>query len=405
MWGFYHNSIKYNNVMNLNVDSKRNDYDSFSCTMIAPKLTVKNLLGTGGHVFPRDWVLIRDIDGTEIFSGFLEAVEEDELNLQLKGRDFKVLLRDESCGRNLRYTDMAGKDIIEDIMTYYTKNSYTLVMDFNETLEGTVKFSNDSLLTCISEVCDAANKDFWVVMNPNGRFDLHVGTRGNQTGLIYKAGRDIKMTNADLKGRDIVNRMMVFGSGDGSAQIRCCVPYKDIDDPDSTVCAGFDGYNSKCRHTAASASQALHGIREGDPYVDTSIVELSAAIAKAKVLLDQARASKVNIDFTKYVPTLGIGDVITVIDDKKKLTYTDSIVEINRDVSNRKMSVNFYKTTENVSSDLSNSTSSSDRNTRMTDESSVAQVGRVTSVGDTTCEVELESGETVTVRIVDAVVD
>ncbi len=354
MWKFLYNGTSLS-VKNCVVENENNAFDYFSGTITAPSNAVKTAIGKGGHIFPDHHVQIKDYDGTTIFDGFLESVEEDDLDLNLEGRDFKVLLLDESLPRNTEYINQTGTYVLEDILSYSTKVSPTIVGTYSETISGTLHFDNVNLLKAVASVCDLNGYDFWVEYNgTTGVFELHVGERGTVTEDTYYTGGAITATKTKTVARDIINRQMVFGAGDGDLQIRCCVPYKDIDDPDSNICAGFDGYNADCVHEAATASQTTYGVMEGDPYINTGIISLDVAIATAKSILDaqSGDVEQTSVEFARYVEGLAIGDTIKVVDSKKGLDVTERIKYIKRKLDKRSISITFYGADENLESIL-----------------------------------------------------
>ena len=352
MWKFLYNSVEYK-VVDMMVESENNGFDYFSCRLMVPSDQVKAAIGSGGHLYPNHNVQIEDYDGTVIFNGFLESVTEDGFDLILEGRDFKVLLLDESLPRNTEYINQTGTYVLEDILSYSTKVSPTIVGTYSETISGTLHFDNVNLLKAVASVCDLNGYDFWVERASNS-FQLHIGTRGTVTPDIYYTGVDIYATTTKTVTRDIINRQMVFGAGDGDLQIRCCVPYKDIDDPDSNICAGFDGYNADCVHEAATASQTTYGVMEGDPYINTGIISLDVAIATAKSILDaqSGDVEQTSVEFARYVEGLAIGDTIKVVDSKKGLDVTERIKYIKRKLDKRSISITFYGADENLESIL-----------------------------------------------------
>ena len=90
-------------VTDLKVETENNAFDSFSCRLNGPSSTVKSTIGHGGHLVASHEVLITDQDGDSIFAGFLEWVEQDGIDLILKGRDYKVLLLDERTPRDAEW--------------------------------------------------------------------------------------------------------------------------------------------------------------------------------------------------------------------------------------------------------------------------------------------------------------
>jgi len=336
--------------MNVTVESENNNYDYFSATLKGSSDEVRAAIGQGGHKYPDHNVKILDYDGTVIFNGFLESVTEGDLDVVLEGRDFKVLLLDESLPRNKEYINQTGDYILADILGYSTKISTTIVGTYAETLSGTIHFSNTNLLKAIASVCDLYAYDFWVEYDSNSStFQLHIGTRGTVTEEVYYAGGAITATKKKVVARDIINRQMVFGAGDGDLQIRCCVPYKDIGDADSSICAGFGGANLTCVHEAATASQMAYGVMEGDPYTNTGIISLDVAIATAKSILDaQSGVEQIGVEFGEYIEGLGIGDTIRVVDSEKGVDVTERVKYIKRKLDYRQISITFYGADEGL---------------------------------------------------------
>lgn len=355
MWKFLYNGVSYP-LKDVTVENENNSYDYFSGSLKAPSDAIKAAIGKGGHIFPTHHVRIQDYDGATLLDGFLESVTEDDLDLVLEGRDFKVLLLDESLPRNTEYINQTGIYILEDVLGYSTKVSPTIVGTYPETISGTLHFDNVNLLKVVASVCDLNAYDFWVEYNETTEvFELHIGERGSVTTDVYYTGGAISATKTKTVARDIINRQMVFGAGDGDLQLRCCVPWKDIGDPDSEICVGFGGYNADCLHAAATASQTTYGVMEGDPYTNTGIISLDVAIATAKAILDaqSGEEEQTGVEFAKYVEGLSIGDTIEVVDEKKGLDITKRIKYIKRKMDKRQISITFYGADEDLESILS----------------------------------------------------
>jgi len=352
---FYYNGTEYI-VFELKLDNKINDFDFFSCKILSPSATVKAAIGRGGHLIGSHEVLIVDRDGTQIFGGFLEAVDDDGFNIILKGRDYKVLLLDERTTRDLEYINQTGATIINGLLAYSTK-VVAGTITYTETLSGTFRFNHDNLLKSIAEVCKQNGKDFWV-WNDAGTLKLDVGSSGSgssgSTVATYEAGAQISVTTETRPTMEIVNRQRVFGSGDGINQIQVCVPWIDVGIIDSERSQGFNGYNADCLHADASTSQSTYGIMEGKPYIDRAIISTDIAISTAKVILDEYATDfkRLDVEFLKYITGRVVGDWVTIIDRKKSINTAVRIKNINRNFDKNKISLIFYDPAEEISSAL-----------------------------------------------------
>ena len=148
-------------VTDLKVESENNVFDMFSCRLNGPSASVRSTIGHGGHLLASHEVIIKDKDGTQIFGGFLEWVEQDGVDLILKGRDYKVLLLDERTPRDTQWINQTGSTIINALVGYSTKVSVGTI-DYSDTLSGTARFSHENLLRAIATICAQNDKDFWV---------------------------------------------------------------------------------------------------------------------------------------------------------------------------------------------------------------------------------------------------
>ena len=306
----------------------------FRATMINPTLTERGTF-TINHLIGSNHIQIYR-NGILKFDGFLEETTPNGLNLELTGRSFEVLALDERTSRDVEFTSKTGAYILDDatngIINKYSTKFEGGSITFSETISGTIRFNHDNLLKSIAKTCNIKSKDFWFTYS-GGTFYLNVGTRGSGSSGspvgTYYAGRTIAVT-VERKGvRDLVNRISVFGSGDGINQIQCCVPWKDVDLPDGDRSAGFNGYNADCLHSDASTSQSTYGVMEGKPVVDLGIASLGEAIATAKIYLDEYSGlfKSLGISFMKY-ENLSLGDWIRVIDRKQDVDVTTRVKKL-----------------------------------------------------------------------------
>lgn len=334
-WELHYNGTKVRKIASIIIkDSLKEPMKYFKAVMMNPNSTERALFNCGHLEGSNKVEIFRD--GVEKFAGFLEAADPEGLNIVLQGRSYEVLLLDERTSRDIEFTNKTGAYILDDV-TYGILGKYSTkvgggIIDFTETLAGTVRFNHDNLLMAIAKTCNIKSKDFWVTYSsPN--FFLQVGERGSGSSsspaATYYGGKDIEITFEKQGVRDLINRIRVFGSGDGINQIQCCVPYIDIDLPDNDRSAGFDGLNTNCEHAAATTSQGTYGIMEGKPHVDRSISSLSNAIETAKTILDDNATLYKNLDikFSKYISS-GVGDWIRILDKKKSLDVTTRIKSI-----------------------------------------------------------------------------
>jgi len=365
---FSFNGTKYI-VTDLKVENENNAFNSFSCRLNGPSSTVKATIGHGGHLIGSHEVLIIDQDGDSIFGGFLEWVEQDGVDLILKGRDYNVLLLDERTPRDAEWINQTGSTIINALLGYSTK-VVAGTIDYSDTLAGTMRFNHENLMRAVASVCAQNDKDFWV-WNDSGTLKLDVGVRGSGTegspNATYSAGAEIEIAAETKITNSVVNRQRVFGAGDGINQIQVCVPWIDVDELDSDRSQGFDGYNADCLHSVATTSQGDVGVMEGKPYVDTGIVSTDIAIATAKTILDTsapvAAVKTLDVDFLKYVTGDDIGDWIRVIDRKQGVDSTLRVKKIIRDIEKKNIRMEFYTPEDDIAqvlaqierdSDLSN---------------------------------------------------
>lgn len=334
-WELQFNGTKIRKINNMKIEEGLTEPMAlFTATMQNPSttersaFTINHLIGSNQIKIYRNNVLK--------FEGFLEEVTPIGLDLELKGRSYEVLLLDERTSRDVEFTNKTGTHILDDatngIINKYSTKVEGGTITFTETVSGTIRFNHDNLLKSVAKVCNIKSKDFWVTYSsPN--FLLQVGTRGSgsvgsPTGTYY-AGKKIAVA-VERKGvRDLVNRIRVFGAGDGINQIQCCVPYIDVNIVDGDRSAGFNGYNADCLHSDATASQSTYGIMEGYPYVDRSIKSLAEAIAIAKVYLDEYSGIYKNlaVKFMRYVD-LNLGDWIRVVDSKQGVDVTTRIKKL-----------------------------------------------------------------------------
>jgi len=345
-------------VTDLKVESENNVFDMFSCRLNGPSTSVRSTIGHGGHLLASHEVLINDKDGTQIFGGFLEWVEQDGVDLILKGRDYKVLLLDERTPRDAQWINQTGATIITALVAYSTKVS-TGTITYSDTLSGTARFSHENLLRAIATICSQNDKDFWV-WNDSGTLKLDVGARGSGSvgspNATYSAGIETEIAAETKVTMKVVNRQRVFGAGDGINQIQVCVPWIDINEPDNDRSQGFDGSNADCTHAVATTSQGDVGVMEGKPYVDTGIVSTDIAIATAKAILDVAApvasVKTLNVDFLKYVTGDGLGDWIRIIDRKQGVDSTLRVKKIMRNLEDKVIGMEFYTPEEDISQAL-----------------------------------------------------
>jgi hypothetical protein len=148
-------------VTDLKVESENNVFDMFSCRLNGPSESVKTAIGHGGHLLASHEVLITDQDGDQIFGGFLEWVEQDGVDLILKGRDYKVLLLDERTPRDVQWINQTGSTIVNALVGYSTK-VVAGTIDYSDTLSGTLRFSHENLLRSVATACAQNDIDFWV---------------------------------------------------------------------------------------------------------------------------------------------------------------------------------------------------------------------------------------------------
>jgi hypothetical protein len=352
---FYFNGDKYR-IEDLVVESYKDKFHYFSCKLSAPNSATKAALGDGGHLLDDHKVVIKDRDGSTCFEGFLESVIPDGFDLKLEGRGYRVLLMDERCGRNL-WINQSGSTIINALLAYSTK-VVAGTIDFSGTISGTMAFHHTKILNAISSVCSQGDKDFWLT-NEAGIIKLNVGTLESGTELLpvatYKAGHEIEIAKETTPIMDMVNRVRVFGAGDGINQIQACVPWIDINIVDSARSAGFDGYNADCLHADAITSQGTYGIMEGEPHIDTGLVSIETAIVAAKTILTASCSSdnlnNLEVDFLKYMPGRDVGDWVRIVDRKQGVDRTKKIIGIKRDFEDDKLVLEFM-TAESEAADM-----------------------------------------------------
>lgn len=171
-------------VTDLKIESENNVFDMFSCRLNGPSSTVRSAIGHGGHLLASHEVLITDKDGTQIFGGFLEWVEQDGVDLILKGRDYKVLLLDERTPRDAQWINQTGNTIINALVGYSTKVTAGTI-DYSDTLSGTLRFSHENLLRAVATACAQNEKDFWVDYDYNTvlKIEYDETNRNSQTDI------------------------------------------------------------------------------------------------------------------------------------------------------------------------------------------------------------------------------
>jgi len=329
-WTFTLNGTSIKKITDINIkDGLTDPMKQMQATMRNPTSAERSFITSRiGHIIADHRVQIHR-KGILKFDGFLEAADPAGLDLVLRGRSFEVLLLDERTGRDNEYIAQTGATILTDILSTYSTKITLSDITYPETLAGTVRFNHDNLLLAVAKVCNINSKDFWVTYT-GAAFKLWVGTRGSgssgsPTGA-YTAGKEVS-TTVEKKGvLDLINRVRVFGSGDGVNQIQVCVPWIDINLPTTDRVGGFDGYDASYLHAAATASQGTYGIMEGKPHIDRSINSKANAIEIAKSILDDSADiyQSLKVNFAKYTD-LVVGDWIRVIDTKKGLDVTTRV--------------------------------------------------------------------------------
>ena len=310
----------------------------FAATMRHPNDSERTTLEAArGHLIGSHRIQIYR-KGLEKFDGFLEAADPVGLDFVLQGRSHEVLLFDERTSQDIEFTNKTGEQIIRNsvddsgiVPTYSTKIT-EFDITYPETIAGTMRYNHENLLQGTARVCNINSKDFWVTRTATPAFKLHAGTRGSGSVgspvTTYTVGKEIKITYGKKNVRDLINRIRVFGSGDGINQIQVCVPWIDVNLPDSDRRGGFDGYDAgdDCTHTVATASQSSVGIMEGKPHVDRAIMSKANAIEIAKTILDERAQlyQNLKVDFMKYVD-LNLGDWIGIVDTKAGLNVSTRI--------------------------------------------------------------------------------
>jgi hypothetical protein len=332
---FYVNDIRYD-VIGITVKNEVSGFSTFSAILPAPSAAQIAAIGAGGHLYPNHYVKIVERGGSKetIFEGFLEKVTPGvDTSYKLEGRDAKVLLLDERTGRNEQWINQTGATIISGLLSRSTKVTAGSI-SFTEVVPGTFRKDHENLISSVSSLCNIMGKRAWISRSGSSFLlniaDLAVTTAATVT---LRAGRELETAISRTATRDVINRICVFGAGDGINQIRVCVPWKNVGDADSPRCIGFGGYNADCLHAGATASQAAVGIMEGSPLVDTSIKSLDTAVQTANAILD-AYASDTRVLKAKsirYINGIQIGDVIRVIDTKKGVDETARALSIRRD--------------------------------------------------------------------------
>lgn len=352
---FYYNGVRWN-VEGLKVKNNLKSFDNFRA--ILPNVTLADSvsIGSGGHIYPNHYVKIIERGGEKktIFEGFLEKITPKGSSYILEGRDTKVLLLDERTGRNEQWTNQTGATIVNGLLSRSTKVVAGSI-DFPEQVPGTFRKDHENLLNSIASVCNLMGKRFWITRSETtfslNIADIEVTSPATAT---LKAGQSLEVAVETTKMRDTINRICVFGAGDGINQIRCCVPYKDTNDPDSERCAGFNGYNANCEHVNATLSQGLYGIMEGKPLIDTSIKSLDIAIKTAKTILDSYAMSvtALTAKSIRYLNGFSAGDVIQVIDRKKGVDTTNRILSIDRNFDKGTIDIELINKSETMSETL-----------------------------------------------------
>ena len=310
----------------------------FAATMRHPSDSERTTLEAArGHLIGSHRIQIYR-KNVEKFDGFLEAADPVGLDFVLQGRSHEVLLFDERTSQDIEFTNKTGEQIIRNsvndsgiVPTYSTKIT-EFDITYPETIAGTMRYNHENLLQGTARVCNINSKDFWVTRTTTPAFKLHTGTRGfgsvGSPVATYTVGKEIKITYGKKNVRDLINRIRVFGSGDGINQIQVCVPWIDVNLPDSDRRGGFDGYDAgdDCTHTVATASQSSVGIMEGKPHVDRAIMSKANAIEIAKTILDERAQlyQNLKVDFMKYVD-LNLGDWIGIVDTKAGLNVSTRI--------------------------------------------------------------------------------
>lgn len=332
VWKVYYNDVLLKRVASGVIEEDLNKpIDYFSLVLINPTAAVRatfaqsHIIGTNKITIYRGSVLK--------FTGFIEQLKPLGLNLELKGRGMGVLLLDERTSRDDEYINQTGATVINDLLTKYSTKVTAGTISYTETLNGTIRFNHDNLLYAIAKTCNNNAKDLWVLADSTLNVGIRTrGTVGSPNATFY-GGKEI-FVSAPKKGiQDLVNRQRVFGAGDGLNQIQCCVPFIDINLPDTDRSGGFDGAAGSspndCVHAGATTSQSTYGIMEGAPHVDNSIASLSQAVDVAKAILDTFATLNENlsIKFAKY-QDVQVGDWIRIIDVKQAVDDTTRIKKI-----------------------------------------------------------------------------
>ena len=353
---FYVNDIRYD-VIGITVKNEVSGFSTFSAILPAPSAAQIAAIGAGGHLYPNHYVKIVERGGSKetIFEGFLEKVTPGvDTSYKLEGRDAKVLLLDERTGRNEQWINQTGATIISGLLSRSTKVTAGSI-SFTEVVPGTFRKDHENLISSVSSLCNIMGKRAWISRSGSSFLlnitDLAVTTAATVT---LRAGRELETAISRTATRDVINRICVFGAGDGINQIRVCVPWKNVGDADSPRCIGFGGYNANCLHAGATASQAAVGIMEGSPLVDTSIKSLDTAVQTANAILD-AYASDTRVLKAKsirYINGIQIGDVIRVIDTKKGVDETARALSIKRDFDQGTLEIELLNKDSTISQEL-----------------------------------------------------
>lgn len=354
------NGTTVSNIRNVIHKSLLNNYEMLTFELLNPSYALRTTIGKGGHVTSKhrvemwDLTLVNGVSGVKLFGGFIESVEEivGTKNLKLTCRDYKVLLNDERVGRDFQHINQRADVIINNARSYSSKVTGYSSGSFTDIVSGTFRKSHATILSIVASVCEMYSKDFWVDY-VSGVYYLYTGTKQRGTSVspywTWSVGTQLKSITLEKMGKDIINRQRVFGAGDGINQIQACVPYIGIGIADSARSQGFNGYNTSCVHTLASASQASDGIMEGKPYTDTSIVDVNVAIKTAKTILDASFSnaySKVSVEMNRYVENILPGDWVRLVSVKEGINIVARIASINRSYEDRKMDVTFISPNE-----------------------------------------------------------
>lgn len=306
------NRVKYKKVLN-----QLGDF-SVELNNVSVSPEVENRLIAGSRIYIYG-------DGDLKFIGIIEKIQRGKY-WTISGLGHAVVLTYQN--QVGLYENQTNTTIVNDILSGQPIGVGTIDA-YSDLL--TIRFNDENKLKSLARISNITSQDWWVDFSFNFNSIEH---RGSTTSVqTFRAEKNISTPTYDEDYSTIINKITVYGAGDGINQLRATS--EDL------------------------TSQSIYGIREPDkPITDRSLITQESCQALADAYIERYKEPRKAINFEisdLNIEMPDLGDLVTIEDEKNNFIEDVRVTKIEEGIEGTNVFKNIEVSTsltEDITTDL-----------------------------------------------------